>query len=182
MRLSAGGHEKELCRGFRAKREIFFLDHQQNFFKTQNPGGGAEQDAKKKKNQKKGARQRRFKKTPIGSFHAQQGTITKSRREKWFGTELGVNLSQKKSKYSMQEFAQIFDSKNTNRPAGRGLTQNRERKETLAESCCACVHYVALKKKQKQTETNRNFRNLDGHTHIQTPPLPPPHLPLHTEE
>ena len=48
MRLSAGGHEKELCRGFRAKREKFFLDYQQNFFKTQNPGGGQYRGKKKK--------------------------------------------------------------------------------------------------------------------------------------
>ena len=35
--------------GFSREARKFFLDHQQNFFKTQNPGGGAGENTKKKK-------------------------------------------------------------------------------------------------------------------------------------
>ena len=41
-------HEKELCRGFRAKREKYFLDRQQNFFKPKILAAGLTKFSKNK--------------------------------------------------------------------------------------------------------------------------------------
>ena len=49
MRLSAGGHETELCRGFRAKRENFFWTINRTFSKPKILAAGLENTKKKKK-------------------------------------------------------------------------------------------------------------------------------------